>query len=149
MKTNKRLISSWNATPYMCAYESLHDDVTRLKHFPRYWSFVRRIHRSPVNSPHKGQWRRASMFSLICVWINGWVNNHEAGDLRRHGAHLDVIVMEPITIVTEDAHRSRGEIGALHRQRVWIINHRAHWKYQILNYNADFDWIDCLKCWTN
>ena len=38
------------------------------------------IHRSPVNSPHKGQWRGALMFSLICVWINGWVNNHEAGD---------------------------------------------------------------------
>ena len=33
------------------------------------------------------------MFSLICVWINGWVNNREAGDLRRHRAHYDVIVM--------------------------------------------------------
>ena len=36
--------------------------------------------RSPVTSPHKGQWRGALMFSLICVWINGWVNNREAGD---------------------------------------------------------------------
>ena len=35
------------------------------KHFPRYWSFVRGIHRWPVNSPHKGQWRGALMFSLI------------------------------------------------------------------------------------
>ena len=26
-----------------------------------------------MNSPHKGQWRGASMFSLICAWINGWV----------------------------------------------------------------------------
>ena len=43
------------------------------KHFPRYWPFVRGIHRPPVNSPHKGQWRRALMFSLICAWINGWV----------------------------------------------------------------------------
>ena len=50
-------------------------------------------HRSPVNSPHKGQWRRALMFSLICAWINGWVNNREAGDLRRHRANYDVIVM--------------------------------------------------------
>ena len=41
------------------------------------------IHRSPVNSPHEGQWRRTLMFSLICPWINGWVNNREAGDLRR------------------------------------------------------------------
>ena len=51
------------------------------------------IHRSPVNSPHKGQWRGALMFSLICVWINGWVNNREAGDLRRYRAHYGVIVM--------------------------------------------------------
>ena len=29
-------------------------------------------HRSPVNSPHKGQWREILMFSLICTWINGW-----------------------------------------------------------------------------
>ena len=47
----------------------------------------------PVNSPHKGQWRGALMFSLICVWINGWVNNRESGDLRRHLGHYDVIVM--------------------------------------------------------
>ena len=40
-----------------------------------------------------GQWRGALMFSLICAWINGWVNNREAGDLRRHRAHYDVTVM--------------------------------------------------------
>ena len=40
-----------------------HDDVIKWKHFPRYWPFVRGIHLSPVNSPHKGQWRRALMFS--------------------------------------------------------------------------------------
>ena len=33
------------------------------------------------------------MFSLICAWIDGWVNNHEAGNLRRHRAYYDVIVM--------------------------------------------------------
>ena len=33
------------------------------------------------------------MFSLICIWINGWVYNREAGDLRRYLAHYDVIVM--------------------------------------------------------
>ena len=70
-----------------------HDDVIKWKHFPRYWPFVRGIHRSPVNSPHKGQWRGALMFSLICVWINAWVNNREAGDLRRRRAHYDVIVI--------------------------------------------------------
>ena len=61
---------------------SLHDDVIKWKHFPRYWPFVRAIHRSPVNSPHKSQWRGALMFSLICAWINVWVNNREAGHLR-------------------------------------------------------------------
>ena len=52
------------------------------------------------NSPvlHKGQWRGALMFSLICVWINGWVNNRKAGDLRRHRAHYDVIVMTKISL---------------------------------------------------
>ena len=43
--------------------------------------FVRGIHRGPL------------MFALICVWINGWANNREAGDLTRHRAHYDVIVM--------------------------------------------------------
>ena len=47
----------------------------------------------PLNSPHKGQWRGALVFSLICVWINGWVNNRAAGDLRRHRGHYDVNVM--------------------------------------------------------
>ena len=48
----------------------------------------------PVKSPHKGQWRGALMFTWICIWINGWVNNHEAGDLRRHRGHYDVNVMK-------------------------------------------------------
>ena len=48
----------------------------------------------PVNSPHKGQWRGALMFSLIYVWINDWVNNRDAGELRRHRGHYDVIVMK-------------------------------------------------------
>ena len=68
-----------------------HDDVIKWKHFPRYWPF----HRSPVNSPHKGLWRGALMFSLTFAWIYGWVNNREAGDLRCHRAraHYDVTVM--------------------------------------------------------
>ena len=72
---------------------SMHDDVIKWKQFPRYWPFVRGIHRSPVNSPHKGQWRGALMFSLIYARINTSVNNREAGDLRRHPTHCDVIVM--------------------------------------------------------
>ena len=55
--------------------------------------WLRVIHRSPVNSPHTDQWRGALMFSLNCFWTNGWVNNQDAGDLRRHHTHYDVTVM--------------------------------------------------------
>ena len=48
------------------------------------------------NFPHKGHWRGALMFSLICVWINNWVNNREAGDLRCYRTHYDVTVMYPV-----------------------------------------------------
>ena len=57
-------------------------------------AFVWGIHRWPVNSPHKGQWRGALMFSLICAWINDWVNSRQAGDLIRHRAHFDITVMK-------------------------------------------------------
>ena len=50
-------------------------------------------HWSPMNSRHKGQLRGALMHSLICARINGWVNNREARDLRRHRGHYDAIVM--------------------------------------------------------
>ena len=54
----------------------------------------------PVNSPHKGQWRGALMFYSICARINGWANNGGAGDLRRHRAHYDVIVMNRFHFMT-------------------------------------------------
>ena len=96
----------------------IHDDVIKWKHFPRYWPFVRGIHRSSVNSPHKGQCRGALMFSLICTRINGWVNNGEAGDLRRHRAHHDINVM------TGEA-QYRG-LSA----RLWLA--LLHWRYHSL-----------------
>ena len=67
--------------PGCCSQEMtflIHDDVIKWRRFPRRWPFVRGIHRSPVNSPHKGQWRGALMFSLICTWTNSWVNNRDA-----------------------------------------------------------------------
>ena len=93
-----RLDASWFYTPGLSF--KCHDDVIKWKHFPRNWPFVREIHRSPVNFPHKGQWRGALMFSLIYAWINDWVNNREAGDLRRQHGHYDVIVMCYIDITT-------------------------------------------------
>ena len=53
------------------------------------------------------------MFSLICARINGWVNNGEAGDLRWHRAHYDIIVMRHVA--------SRGRNGFKHRKMVVIL----------------------------
>ena len=86
--------SWWNTA------RATHDDVIKWKHFPRNWPFVREIHRTPVNFPHKGQWRGALMFSLIYAWINDWVNNREAGDSRRQHGHYDVIVMTGLILLT-------------------------------------------------
>ena len=62
LSTHVRLhsLGGWDVESEAC----FHDDVIKWKHFLRYWTFVRGIHRSPVNSPHKGQWRRA----LIFLW---------------------------------------------------------------------------------
>ena len=51
------------------------------------------------NSPVTGEFSsqrpvtRTLMFPLICAWTNGWVNNRDAGDLRRHRDHYDVTAM--------------------------------------------------------
>ena len=68
---------------YMVVRFTHHDDVIKWKQSPRYWPFVRGIH----------QWRWALVFSLICIWINGWVNNGETGGFRRYRAHYDVTVV--------------------------------------------------------
>ena len=78
--------------------DALHDEFMKWKHVPRYWPFVRGIHRFPVNSPHKGQWRGALISSLICVWINSWLNNRQAGNLRRYRANYDVIVINSTAV---------------------------------------------------
>ena len=67
----------------------------------------------PVNSPNKGQWRETLMFSLICVWINGWVNNLKAGDLRRYHAHYDVIVMLWIAFTRSVANIAANEMDII------------------------------------
>ena len=52
------------------------DDVTKWKHFQRYWPFARGIHQSLVDYPHKGQRRGALMFSLICTCTNSKQSRH-------------------------------------------------------------------------
>ena len=74
-------ILRYNTSHKICTLR-YHNDVIKWQHFPRYWPFVRGIHRSP----------ELCCF-FICAWINGWVNNRDNGDLRHHRAHYDVIVM--------------------------------------------------------
>ena len=107
----------------------LHDDIIKWKHLPCYWPFVRGIHRSPMNSPHKGQWRVALMFSLICVWINGWVNNRKAGDLRHYRSHYDVTVME--------GHIKENPVHAeLFRGNIKIIHFLSFHKLEMCRYHG-------------
>ena len=100
------VLFSWSALRYFM----LHDDVIKCKHFPRYWPFVRGIHRSPVDSLHKGQWRGALMLYLICAWANGWANNRDTGYLKRQRAHYDVTVIYNFTHVIQGRFIGVGEI---------------------------------------
>ena len=97
----------------------LHDDVIKWKHFLRYWPFVRGSHRSLLNSPHRGQWCGALMFSLVCDWTNDWANNRDAGDLRRHGAHYYVTVMNCVISGTFGYHN---ENLLCHQRRLSIYD---------------------------
>ena len=127
IKSNHEMYYQMNPLLYVgCFSSSLpHDDVIKWKHFPRYWPFVRGIHRFPVNYPHKGQWRGDLMFSLICARINGWVNNGEAGDLRRHHAHFDVIVVL----------NSMAVVSYSLEVRAWLSNdiYNLMWMYLLIN----------------
>ena len=107
-----------------------------MKTFPFCWPFVRGIYRSPVNSPHKGQWRGTLMFSLICVWTNAWVNNRDADDWRRHQVHYDVINVEPVQAIT-------------YRQ-VWRTSPASQIRVPWRNSQSRIWWINCWwnwRCW--
>ena len=69
-----------------------HDDVIRWKHFPCYWHFVRGIHWSPGGFPSQRPVMRSIVF-FFCVWTNGWANNRDVSNLRRHRARYGVTVM--------------------------------------------------------
>ena len=89
------VIMTWTSS---CQILTVQDDIIKWKHFLPYWSFMRGIYQSLVNSPHKGQRRGAWIFSLICTWTNRWGSNRDAGDLRCCHAHYDVTAMRhPIT----------------------------------------------------
>ena len=74
-----------------------YDDVIQWKHFTRYWPWC------GESTGHRWIPRtKASDAELCCflrfTWINGWVNNREAVDLRRHHAQFDVTVMSLVNL---------------------------------------------------
>ena len=102
VSVSKILALIWSTMMISCmnkvwtTFRALHDDVIKWKHFLRNWPFVRGIHRSPVNSKHKGQWRGALMFALICVWIKqswGWRFETQSYSLWRHSNGLFTLYM--------------------------------------------------------
>ena len=70
-----------------------YDDVMKWKQYPRYWSFCGKFtsHRWILRT--KANDAELCCFVWFVSWINGWVINREAGDLRRHRSPFDVIVM--------------------------------------------------------
>ena len=105
----------WSSTNSSSRYQRetfIHDDAIKWKHFPRYWTFVQGILQSPVKYPHKGQWRRALIFYLICAWTNGWLNNRDADDSRRHRADYDITVMT-VALVTHP------RLSRNHKRLMW------------------------------
>ena len=90
------------------------------------------MHRSPVNSPHKGQWRGALVCSVICAWTNGWVNNQDTRGLRRHlwrqlWRHCNVIDTSPRGF---DQSRHITNVSCrpgLHNRYSYIISPLRYW----------------------
>ena len=81
----------------------------------------------PGEFPTQSQWRGALMFTLICVWINGWVNNHEAGDLRRHRGHYDFNVMRLLWL-----------LGVDFRNLYWLV-YVLSWTVRVTTFPCQFE----------
>ena len=104
-KTNQWSFSS------QCTIKSSNENIFRVT----VWG----IHRSPVNSPHKGQWRGYLIF-FICAWTNSWANNGDSEDLRHHRAHYGVTVM-----------------GFCLNFGVWLVPYLTHIVYFVLSHYTD------------
>ena len=110
-------------------------DVIRRKHFLH--------HQSLVNSPHKGQWHRALVFSLICACTNGWVNSRNASDFRCHRAHYDV------TVMSWPHHKMCQESDWLQWREMKCIQQDQVFKFNTLSYISLYECACvclCMKC---
>ena len=122
---------------------STHDDVIKWKYFAHYWPFVHWLVTGefPSQRPVTG----TLMFLLICAWINGWVNNGKAGDLRRHRAHYDITVM----VIQQCSHRSN-----VPRTTFWSVQNFMQMQNQFTSHCL---WVsislsilmECIICNTN
>ena len=102
-----------------------HDDVIKWKHLPRYWPFVREIHRSQVNSPHKGQWRGA-VFDLrlnkrLSKQSWGWWFETLPRPLWRHSNG-------PSQVQTYSSSEERSEMNVKKKSNIFSIDHRCWWR---------------------
>ena len=88
---------------------------------------MRGIQRSPVDSPHKGQCGGALRFCLTCAWTNGWANNRNAGDLKRHRTHYDVTVMKPSVCIFCRFSIPIGQRKCIRNTVVFFSIHREPW----------------------
>ena len=120
--------------------------------FPVIGHFCGGIHRSPVTSPHKGQWRGALMFSSICAWINGQVNNCTRHLTTGNTQLLYAIFMLWICISSHacyilhshsshDQHCVSGKSIPNMFQRFWYIKYwYDQWEMKYIPYNKnDYD----------
>ena len=129
-------------------HHTSHDDVIKWKHFPRYWPFVRGIHRSPLNYPHKGQWREALKFSLICARINswGWWFETLSCSLWRHCNAYKAITQRWINKFWEcqaTGHQLAMSTHASGWANIWILN---QYLKQFSFDNPYFDYKQLLSC---
>ena len=86
-----------------------------IKHFSHYWTFVRGIHRLPVDSPLKGRWRGVfdgffdvplnkllSKQWMLSMWrhYNDWFSGNRIAHLREYrwsNPGIDIIWLKTIT----------------------------------------------------
>ena len=115
--------------------KALHDDVIKWKPFPRFW---------PLCGEFTGDWwiplTKASNAELWCFlwsspWKNGWVNNREAGDLRRHRAHYDAIVMISVFMNIETNTKTTLDCALTGRQFVHMLSLHYHKWRSLLHFS--------------